>query len=289
VFDPARLVEIAAGAHPAAVCTVTDTQGSTPRKAGASMVVIDDGTPQGSIEGTIGGGAVEHAVRAAALAAIGETAPRTLTIALSKELGMCCGGSMTFFIEPLRLKAPCIVLGAGHCAQALSALAARAGFSVTVADPREELLRPELFPDAAALVDDYASSDLDRLPFAADAFVVVATHDHPTDQQLVERVLTRPARYLALVGSTRKAMLTRERCLNKGFTQAQIERLRCPAGLDIGAETPAEIALSIVAEMVQVRRSAAAEERRTRGAPAQPASVVVTMPTSATGPGRSTG
>jgi xanthine dehydrogenase accessory factor len=266
MFDPTRLAAIAAGTQAAALVTVTATKGSTPRKAGASMVVFSDGTDRGAIEGTIGGGAVEHEVRRKALEVIATTRPRSVEIALTQQLGMCCGGTMTFFIEALRMRPPCILLGAGHVAQALCALASRSGFDVTVADPREELCTAEHFPDAAALVDDYESSDLDRLPFGPDAFVVIATHDHQVDQALVERVLPRAFRYAALVGSQRKAILTRERCKNRGLDDDVIERLRCPAGLDIGAETPEEIALSIVAQMVEVRRREEGATRATRGA-----------------------
>lgn len=267
MFDPSRLAAIADGPHPAALVTVVATSGSTPRKAGASMVVIADGSEHGTIEGTVGGGAVEHQLRAVALEVIATTRPRTVDVALTKELGMCCGGSMTFFVEALRMRPPLVLFGAGHVAQALCRVATTAGFDVTVADPRDELLVAERFPDAVALIDDYEREDLARLPFGPDAFVVVATHDHQVDQQLVERVLPLPSRWCALVGSRRKAMLTRERCLNKGLDVALVERLRCPAGLDIGAETPAEIAVSLVAEMVQVRRMAEAEKRATRGLP----------------------
>jgi xanthine dehydrogenase accessory factor len=265
MFDARRLADIADGPHPAAVVTVVATTGSTPRKAGATMVVLADGSPHGLIEGTIGGGAVEHQVRSAALAVIATTRPRTLEVALTKELGMCCGGTMTFFIEALRMRPPLVLFGAGHVAQALCRVATTAGFDVTVADPRDELLVAERFPDAVALVDDYEREDLARLPFGPDAFVVVATHDHQVDQQIIERVLPLPSRWCALVGSRRKAMLTRERCLNKGLDVALVERLRCPAGLDIGAETPEEIAVSLIAEMVQVRRTTDAEKRATRG------------------------
>jgi xanthine dehydrogenase accessory factor len=232
------------------------------------MVVIADGSELGRIEGTIGGGAVEHRVRAAALEVIATTRPQTLDVSLTRELGMCCGGSMTIFIEALRVRPPLIVFGAGHVGQAICRVAATAGFDVSVADPRDELLVPERFPDASLLVEDYESSDLRRLPFGPDAFVVVATHDHQVDQALVERVLAQPFRWAALVGSRRKALLTRERCRNKGIADEAIDRLRCPAGLDIGAETPEEIAVSIVAEMVQVRRTAEAAERVTRALPA---------------------
>lgn len=263
MIDPRRLADIADGPHPAAVVTVVAATGSTPRKPGATMIVIADGSEHGQIEGTIGGGAVEHQLRKAALEVAATTRPRSVEVALTKELGMCCGGTMTFFIESLRLRPPLLLFGAGHVAQALCRVATTAGFDVTVADPREELLA--LCTDAVAIVDDYQREDLARLPFGPDAFVVIATHDHQIDQAIVERVLPLPARWCALVGSRRKAMLTRERCLNRGVAPELVERLRCPAGLDIGAETPEEIAVSIVAEMVQVRRTAEATQRATRG------------------------
>lgn len=268
MFDPRRLAEIARGPEPAALCTVTATRGSTPRKPGASMVVVADGSELGRVEGTIGGGAVEHELRRVALEVAASTRPRSVEISLTKELGMCCGGAMTFFVEALRLRPPLVLFGAGHVGQALCRVASTAGFDVTVADPREDLLVAERLPDAAALVDDWEREDLVRLPFGPDAFVVIASHDHKIDQEIVERVLPQPFRWAALLGSQRKAMLTRERCLNKGLAPTLVERLRCPAGLDIGAETPEEIAVSIVAEMVQVRRLAEAEARHTRGAPA---------------------
>jgi xanthine dehydrogenase accessory factor len=264
MIDPRRLAEIVDGPHPAAIVTVVAATGSTPRKPGATMVVIADGTEHGHIEGTIGGGAVEHRLRSAALEVIATTRPRSVEVALSKELGMCCGGTMTFFIEALRLRPPLLLFGAGHVAQALCRVATTTGFDVTVADPREELLDTVHFPDAAALVDDYQREELARMPFGPDAFVVVATHDHQVDQSIIERVLPLPSRWCALVGSRRKAMLTRERCLNRGVDRTLVEKLRCPAGLDIGAETPEEIAVAIVAEMVHVRRLAEADGRASR-------------------------
>lgn len=267
MFNPARLAEIAKGPFAAALCTVTATRGSTPRKAGASMVVLADGSPEGRIEGTIGGGAVEHQVRKEALLAIAKTRPRLVELSLTTELGMCCGGHMTIFIEPLRERPPCIILGAGHCGQALARVADHAGFLVTVADPRAELLEKARVSERVTLVEDYEDEDLDEMPFGPDAFVVVVTHDHQVDQRLVEKVLRREFRYAAMVGSLRKAKVTRQRCLSKGIPEERVALLRSPAGLDIGAETPEEIALSIVAEMVQVRRCGAAlaatsEERR---------------------------
>lgn len=252
-FD--RLAEIAANNEPAALCVVTETSGSTPRKAGTKMLVRHDGSEHGHIEGTIGGGAFEHKVRLEALAVIASGNPRQLKVSLTHELAMCCGGNMTVFIEPLRSKPPCFVLGAGHIGEALCRLATFAGFWVAVADPRADLLQDERLALAARILPGYTAYDLDALPFGPDAFVVVVTHDHHQDQLLVEEVLKRSFRHLALVGSKRKAMLTLERCRNKGLSEAQLQRIKCPAGIDIGAQTPEEIAFSIVAEMIALRRA----------------------------------
>lgn len=254
MFDPKRLSELACAPRPAALVTVVETRGSTPRKIGASMVVIADGSAMGAIEGTIGGGAVEHQIRQEALFAIATTRPRRVELALTAQLGMCCGGSMGFLIEPLRTNPPCIIFGAGHVATALAQQADTLGFSVWIADPRDELRLPERFPAGVQLVSEYEREDLDGLPFGPDAFVVVVTHDHRIDQDLTEEVLRRDFRFAALVASERKAAMTRKRCAAKGIAQTQIARLQAPAGLDIGAETPEEIALSIVAAMVQCRR-----------------------------------
>lgn len=250
----ARLAELVGDGASAALCVVVATRGSTPRKSGARMVVHDDGSPLGSVEGTIGGGAVEHRVRQEAIAAMREVRPRLVTVELTAELGMCCGGGMTIFVEPLRTQPPCVVLGGGHVGQALAEAASLAGFAVTVADPREELLTDGRYPAGVTLVRGYDDEEWSMLPLGADTFVVVVTHDHGTDQRLVERALRRKPRYLAMVGSQRKAALTRQRLEARGFAPDLIALMRSPAGLDIGAETPGEIALSIVAEMVSVRR-----------------------------------
>jgi xanthine dehydrogenase accessory factor len=275
MLHPDWLREVHEAGRAAAVCTVVATKGSTPRKAGASMLVVDDGSALGAIRGTVGGGAVEHEIRRQAMNVIATTRPALVEIPLTTVLGMCCGGTMTIFIESLRMRPPCILFGAGHVGEAVARAAALAGFDVSVVDPRDELRTAERFPDMAHFDSYEHDDDLDALPFSVDAFVVIATHDHQTDQRLAERVLSRPARYVGLVGSQRKAALTRERCRNKGLDDDVIARLRCPAGLDIGAETPEEIALSIVAQMVQVRRREEAATRRTRGDVAPQADAVV--------------
>jgi xanthine dehydrogenase accessory factor len=239
---------------PAAVCSVVATTGSTPRKVGAAMVVIADGTHLGRIEGTIGGGAVEHRVRKAAVEVIATTRPLLKDFALTTELGMCCGGQMSIFIESIQENPPLLVFGAGHVGTAVCRLANHAGFYVSMADPRNDLLQPERLPEATQLFDGYAKEDMEQMPFGPNTFVLVVTHDHPTDQRLVEDILSRPFCYLAMIGSKRKAEMTKERCRNKGFEEEKLRQLHSPAGIDIGAETPEEIAVSIVAEMIAHRR-----------------------------------
>ncbi len=274
MFDPQLLQGLMDRGEAAAVCTVVATKGSTPRKAGASMVVVDDGSDFGAIRGTVGGGAVEHSVRARALEVIRSGQPALVEIPLTTVLGMCCGGTMSFFIESLRQRPPLIIFGAGHVGVAAATAASAAGFDVSVVDPRDELMAD---PRLAAVqrFDSYDhDDDLDALPFASDAFVIIATHDHQTDQRLAERVLPRRCRAVLLVGSQRKAAMTRARCENRGLDDVAMARLHCPAGLDIGAETPEEIALSMVAQLVMLRRRGEAAARRTRGAAVSTASDV---------------
>jgi xanthine dehydrogenase accessory factor len=256
MLDYQRISDVAQDrSRKAALCIVTQTQGSSPRKASARMLVFDNGTMEGFVEGSIGGGAIEHRVRTEAVEAILERAPRQIRVSLTNELGMCCGGQMTVYIEPLVSKPPLIILGAGHIGEALCRLGAQCGFDAMVADPRVDLLNSERLPFAAALFHDYSTYELDKMPFGDDAYVLVTTHDHQVDQTLVEEILPRRYAYLGLVASQRKAALTKKRCLSKGFSEELLNSLISPAGLDISSQTPEEIALSILAQMVQKRRN----------------------------------
>ena len=164
---------------------------------------------------------------------------------------------MTVFIEPLLPKPVFICFGAGHIAQALCPLAASLGFAVTVVDERHELLSLPAFTSVQCRQADASIFSIKDMPFGDDTFVVVATHDHDMDQRIVEGVLSQTFRYAALVGSERKAAMTKKRLRAKNFSESLIERIHCPAGLAIHAATPEEIALSIAAEMVQVKNHGA--------------------------------
>ncbi len=251
----AHIAEIEKRGLKAAVCTVVEARGSTPRKLCAKMIVIDNNEPQGTVMGSIGGGAIEHHIRKHAVLAIRNKRASLITTSLRNELGMCCGGEMSVFIEPLVKKPTLICFGAGHIGQALCPLAVDLGFSVNVVDERAELLQHHAFLSTHAQFKDASVFSLDDMPFCDDTYVVVVTHDHDLDQQIIEAVITRSYKYLALVGSKRKALMTHKRLRAKGFSDELIDRINCPAGIAINAITPEEIALSIAAQLTMIKNA----------------------------------
>jgi xanthine dehydrogenase accessory factor len=249
---------------PCALATVVRTAGSTPRKAAARMLVA----PGGVVRGTIGGGRVEKEVTDAALALLDEgqvARPRLLRFHLTRELAMCCGGEMEVFIEPMVPAPPLVVVGGGHVARALVPMAERVGFAPWVADDLDENLTRERFPDAAGFLDSFDVRDwARRIPLDGRAYVVIVTRDHAEDQRVLEQLWPRELAYLGMIGSRRKIAMFRARLEAKGLDPAGWARVHAPIGLDIGAESPEEIAVAIVAELIQTR--AARRPRRARAA-----------------------
>ncbi|MBI3182420.1 MAG: xanthine dehydrogenase accessory protein XdhC [Myxococcales bacterium] len=262
----AEIAELAAAGRAFVLATVVESQGSTPQKPGSKMVVLEDG----STRGTVGGGAIEKQIVEAAVAmhSSGEQS-RLLETHLTHDLGMCCGGKMKVFLERHLAAARLFMLGAGHVGRELAGLAQRVGFRVTVVDGRPGWASRERFPDSTLMVRDPAEVARE-LSGGADCFFCIATHDHPLDQACVEALLRKPFAYLGVIGSRRKAERFKLRLLAAGFTEQELERLRSPMGLFIYALTPAEIAVSVVAELVSVRRSSvAAREAAHAPAPAK--------------------
>jgi xanthine dehydrogenase accessory factor len=234
----------------AVLVTVTAARGSTPRKAGARMLVFADG----SAEGTIGGGKVEHQVRGLCAEVLASREARAVSYDLGDDLGMSCGGSMSFFLEPILTDPPLIIFGCGHVGTALCRLAKTLGFSIVAVDDLVQNANPTRLPEATRIVNTYDPAGLADLPFGPETFVVIVTREHRYDQQLLELCLAHETRYVGVIGSRRKAETQRQRLMEKGLADA-IARVHCPIGLDIGAETPEEIAVSIAAELIAVRRN----------------------------------
>lgn len=231
--------------------TVVRTAGSTPRKPGAKMIV----RVGGATVGTVGGGAVEQALVAEALAALAERRPRLVTHHLTRDLAMCCGGEMQAFLEPLGLRESLVLVGGGHIHAALAPLGVALGFEVLVVDDLEELASEERFPLASRRLLTFEPKEW-GLPLGEDAYLVVATRDHAVDQEVLEKLFKLGAspRYLGVIGSRAKVARFKKRLEARGVDEAWIARLRGPIGVDVGAETPAEIAVAVAAELVAVRR-----------------------------------
>jgi len=238
-----------------ALLTVVESRGFTPQKPGRHMLVADGGETAGKV----GGGAIEHeCVREAKELLKDGGATRMVKKQLTTELGMCCGGEMVVHLEVLEALPRLFIFGAGHVARPLAALAAATGFGVTVVDARPEWLTAERFPAAARELRDPGTAARELKLDASDS-VVVTTHDHALDQHVVQGLLKRPLRFTGLIGSFAKQRKFALRLKARGFDDEAIARVRTPVGLAIGAQTPEEIAVSIVAELVAVRRGATPE------------------------------
>ena len=237
----------------AALCTVVRSQGSTPRRATSKMLVYPDGT----FIGTVGGGEMESRVIAEARQAMLDGKARLVEYNMSDpsrgDPGIC-GGQMEIFVEPLQPKPTLVLVGAGHVGKAVVHLAHWLGFRVAVSDDRPEFCKPEAVPGA----DEYYPLPLAELTshVAVDrwTYFVLTTRSVDIDVPGLPSLLDSPAAYIGVIGSRRRWATTRQQLLEKGIPEAELERVRSPMGLDLHAETPEEIAVSIMAEVIQVMR-----------------------------------
>jgi xanthine dehydrogenase accessory factor len=236
----------------AALCTVIHSAGSSPQKVGSKMLVRSDG----SLAGTIGGGAIELATIEQAREVLRTSAPRLFKAHLTRDLAMCCGGRMEIFIEAVGTRPWLVVFGGGHVGAAICAVASRAGFRVRVVDEREEFASAAAHPSAERVDCADPRDLLDELPWGSETFAVIVTHSHRVDEDLLERCAGRPCRYLGMIGSRAKVYRFLRRYRARGLDMERFRTVRAPIGLDLHAREPGEIAVAIVAEMIAVRRNA---------------------------------
>ena len=236
--------------------TVVRAQGSTPQRAGAKMLVFADGRTVG----TIGGGCYENEAIGKARLAIADGKTSLLHFELNddfaQENGLICGGRMDVHVDPLLPDPRLYIVGAGHVGYHLARIASEAGFRLHVIDDREKFANAERFPGAEVVVDSIPEW-LDRSDIPSGAFVVVLTRGHQHDLDAMRALATRNIRYLGLIGSRAKVARIYSALLQEGFPAESLERVYSPIGFEIGAVTPAEIAVSILAELIAVRRGAA--------------------------------
>jgi xanthine dehydrogenase accessory factor len=238
-----------------ALATIVNVRGSIPSFKSAKMLVRDDG----SIAGTIGGGCVEAEVWQAARDVMTSEKPRTLTFDLNQDpkydTGLVCGGTLEIFIEPV-LPAPLLyIFGAGHVSLSLFKAATSAGFDVIVADDRDAYANAERFPGARQIFASEFDRTLAELAPGNSSFIVIATRGHRDDLRILRWAVQTPARYIGMIGSRRKAITVFRQLVAEGLRPELFERVHSPVGLDIGAITPEEIAVAIVAELIANRRN----------------------------------
>ena len=235
--------------------TVVRAQGSTPQRAGAKMLVFADGRTIG----TIGGGCYENEAVVKARLAIEDGRSSLLHFELNddfaQENGLICGGRMDVHVDPLLPDPSLFIVGAGHVGYHLARIAADAAFRLTVVDDREKFANPERFPGASIVVEPIPEW-LHRADIPTSAFVVVLTRGHQHDLDAMRALAARDLRYLGLIGSRAKVARIYNALLAEGLPADCLERVHAPIGFDIGAVTPAEIAVSILAELIAVRRGA---------------------------------
>ncbi len=248
VFE--TLVACRKNGEPCALAIVVEAQGSTPAGVGAKMLVRRRGDPVG----TVGGGRIEQAVMAQSLRAISSGSASTFSIRLTPESGYVCGGRVTIYVEPVLAPPKLIIAGAGHVGQALCTAAAFCGFCVTAADDRAEYAAKERLPEASDVITVPFDILFKSVPVDENTFIVCATRGHEHDYGVVLNALKTPAPYIGLLGSRKKKARFFENLIADGIAEDQLVRVHTPVGLDIGAVTPTEIALSIAAQLVQKRR-----------------------------------
>jgi xanthine dehydrogenase accessory factor len=238
-----------------ALATIVQTTGSIPSFESSRMLVREDG----SISGTIGGGCVEADVWAAAKEVMRKEAPRKLTFHLNNEAtydnGLICGGTVEVFVEPILPQPAVFLFGGGHVSTAVAKAAHAAGFGVSVVDDREAFANAERFPMAQEIYTTFDNA-FEKLRPNASSYLVIVTRGHKEDMRVLAWAVRTQARYIGMIGSRRKVISVYKALEKEGYGIEEFERVFAPMGLDIGALSPEEIAVSIVAELVAVRRNA---------------------------------
>lgn len=248
-----RLAELSAKGQSLAFCTITKTSGSVPRHAGSKMLVF----PDGRIEGSVGGGEMEGRVVQIALDVLKNGQPQILSYTLNdpgKGDPGVCGGTVEVFVEAIKSQAKLLIIGAGHVGQAVAHLGNWLGFRVEVSDDRPEFCTPELVPQAKAFFPGLLAEQIDELNITPETYVVLSTRNLAVDLQALPLLLESSAAYIGVIGSKRRWTIARKKLEEAGLSKKQLERVTSPMGLEINAEMPEEIALSILSEIVMQQR-----------------------------------
>ncbi len=262
VFD--ELARLRRDGQKSALATIVAVRGSIPSYESAKLLVREDG----SMVGTIGGGCVEAEVWNAAREVIQTEKPRRMSFNLAGEAlydnGLICGGQLEVFIEPILPIHTAYIFGGGHVSLSLSRAAALAGFRTVIVDNREPFANRERFPDADEVYCEEFEDVFPKLAVRESAYLVIVTRGHKDDMRVLRWAAGTPARYIGMIGSKRKAIEVLKELEKEGISRRDLERIHSPMGLEIGAISPEEIAISVVAEMIAVRRGAGISQPATK-------------------------
>jgi xanthine dehydrogenase accessory factor len=250
-----EIVKMRRAGQRAALATIVHTNGSIPSYESSRMLVREDG----SISGTIGGGCVEAEVWAAAKDVMQMESPRKMVFNLNNEAsydnGLICGGTLEVFVEPILPQPVVYLFGGGHVSMAVAKAAFAAGFGIAVVDDRESFANKERFPMAQDIHTSYEDAFAKIQPNVA-TYLIIVTRGHKEDMRVLAWAVRTDARYIGMIGSKRKVLSVYKALEEEGYKPEEFERVYAPMGLEIGALSPEEIAISIVAELIAVRRNA---------------------------------
>jgi len=246
-----ELNELIKSGKNAALCVVVETKGSTPRKAGSKMIVYDDK----KILGTIGGGSIEFNVIDKAIEVIQNNAPQKFTFNLESDLDMTCGGYVEVYIEPVFPLPKLYIFGAGHVGKAVAEFASKTGFEITLFDEREGIFNSITLQNTKFVQGNYFE-EIEKANFDNNTYVVVTTPKHAYDEEITAICAKKPHTYLGMIGSKRKVATAKKSFLElRGLKPEEIETIDMPIGIKFAAQTPEEIAISIVAKLIDVKNS----------------------------------
>jgi xanthine dehydrogenase accessory factor len=252
VFD--ELVRLRSLGQKCALATIVEVNGSIPSFQAAKLLVREDG----SLVGTIGGGCVEAEVWNAAREVMQTGKARNMSFTLGQDAaydnGLICGGQLEVFVECISPQPAALVFGGGHISKSLAKVLDLAGFQVSVIDNREAYANRDRFPEAAAVYADEYEEVFPRLAVNESTYIVIVTRGHRDDMRVLRWAVNTPARYIAMIGSKRKTIGVVKELEKEGIPHAAFDRVFAPMGLEIGAVSPEEIAISVGAEMIAMRR-----------------------------------
>jgi xanthine dehydrogenase accessory factor len=253
VYD--ELVRLRKLGQKCAIATIVQVRGSIPSFESAKLLVREDG----SMIGTIGGGCVEAEVWNAAREVMETEKPKHMSFNLGQDAaydnGLICGGQLDVFVEPVVPPPAAIIFGAGHISKSLCKVANLAGFSTTIVDNRETFANRERFPEADEIFAEEYEEVFPKLTIHDSTYLIIVTRGHRDDMRVLRWAASTPSRYVAMIGSKRKVLSVVKELEKDGLSREQLARIHAPMGLDIGAISPEEIAISVAAEMIAVRRN----------------------------------